>query len=149
MSMLFKKPVHRSPVFFWVTLIATTILLLLIIFVQTQDNAPDGTVTVAFTPTNVEKEYTESLREFVSTYFEHTTTFDLPEDTKVWNEHAQTLHDQLIALPVPPRLQTVHLSAVLQIAQTRSVLTEGVEDDDVLEQYSEKLLSIVESLKYD
>lgn len=153
---MFGMKSHRSrPLFLWITVVATTALLALVIWVMMNNSSASPSATPVgaeeekeiIVPTVSEKEYAQDMRTRVETYVTQVEGFDVIEDKDEWLEAAQDLHNALLATPVPPRMQTLHLDAVLQVSQAVSALES--ENTTFLADHLGQLTTITSALSYE
>ncbi len=143
---------HRRsrPMFLWIALVTTTILLVLVVYVQVNNPVEDENRTVTsieFAPNNLEQEYAQDVRTRVQTYVEALQTLEAEDQDAQWLALAQELHNALLQTLVPERMQSIHLSLVLELSQTINQLENG--NIDMRGSHMEELDLVVSSLSYE
>ena len=89
------------------------------------------------------------MRSLVQEYEVNIEDLKLPEDQIKMKNSAEEMHQALISFPVPPIMQTLHLSLVLDAAQIVAILEVDLTDNTqvLLDELSEEVFDITEALK--
>lgn len=139
---------HRNkPFFLWLTLVATTVLLVVVIVVQVRENNSPVEEPIQFVATDIEQQYSDDVRALLQEYMEAVIDFDVENDNEQWLELVEVLQEELLAMMVPQRMQTLHLNAVLQIGQAKTALTQ--ENTSFLSSHRAELDTILAALSYE
>ncbi len=145
--MSFRKHRTNTPLFLWLTVIATTALLATVVVVELRDGSVRGSDVVQFVPTDLEKQYSKTITASIAQYTETVSGFDAQKDAEVWLEEAEVLHDTLLEMVVPQRMQTLHLNAVLQVSQAITALKQ--ENTAFLSTHLSELDTVLAALSYE
>lgn len=141
---------ESKPVFLWILLIATTIVLGLVIWFFVVQRSGDGNGYRAVTGAEVaaaEQQYKKEVRSHVLAYI--TKVQKLSEtnasDRATWKALATELHATLLNISgVPVRMQTIHLSIVLSVSQVMASL--GTDAQPSVAQHVDQLNAIILAL---
>lgn len=143
--MLFGRPHPSKPIFLWVTLIASTALLAAFVYVQVRP-APQE-IDVSTQMSDAQRVYAHEVRTSVEPYVARHASLATAADADAFKKQTAALTRTLLALPVPERMQTIHLSMILQLTQISAAL--DAQQDANVDAHMETVRAIIRALPYE